>query len=69
MEMVSGFEPLAIFEKSSILDVWVSSKYACKDLILITGLIMLRNKMKNVGNKATLKILANDKWPECGISH
>ena len=30
-------------------------------LILITGLIILKNKMKNVENKATLKILANDK--------
>ena len=40
----------------------------CKDLILITGVFILKNKVKNVGNKTTLKLLANDKISECGIS-
>ena len=28
VEMVSGLEPLTIFANSSILDVWLASKYA-----------------------------------------
>ena len=60
--MVSGFEPLTIFPKK--LDLRGLTGFSirlCKDLILIAGLIILKNKMKNVGNKAMLKILANDK--------
>ena len=57
-KLVTGFQPLNVFTKCSILDVWLSSEYACEiiyAICMIKSLQTISNIHPRIHKKITIK--------------
>ena len=61
-KLVTGFQPLNVFRKCSILDVWLSSEYASEiiyAICMIKSLQTISNIHPRIHKKITIKIQEN----------